>query len=348
MNLDSVETHLDMQSEKRVAPAHPTPKILSVAPMMDWTDRHCRYFLRLFNPHVRLYTEMVTTGALLHGDTQRFLRYDPREHFVALQLGGSDIRELAQCTALAADAGYDEINLNVGCPSDRVQNNRIGACLMADPRHVADCIAAMQAVTRTPVTIKHRIGIDQLDSYEHLHHFVSTVASAGCREFIVHARIALLQGLSPKENREIPPLRYEDVYRLKVDFPQLTIHINGGIRTVDDIRQHWLHTDGVMIGREAYHNPWLLAEALNLWGEQPSGRHEILEEYLPFMAKELANGVPLNQMTRHILGLFQGLPGARRWRQHISTYAHLKQRGLDLVQEAAGFVHDSNRQEATA
>jgi tRNA-dihydrouridine synthase A len=330
------------------APAANPPKILSVAPMMDWTDRHCRYFLRLFNPHVRLYTEMVTTGALLHGDTERFLRYDPSEHFVALQLGGSDIRELARCTALAADHGYDEINLNVGCPSDRVQNNRIGACLMAEPEHVADCFAAMQAVTRTPVTVKHRIGIDDRDRYEDLHQFVSTVAAAGCREFVVHARIAILKGLSPKENREVPPLRYDDVYRLKLDFPHLTIHINGGIKTVDEIAQHWRHTDGVMIGREAYHNPWLLAEALSLWGETPPERHRILARYLPFMAAELANGVPLNQMTRHILGLFQGLPGARRWRQHLSTHAHLKHRGLDLVEEAAGFVHEHPRQETTA
>jgi len=324
------------------------PKTLSVAPMMDWTDHHCRVFLRLFNPHVRLYTEMVTTGALLHGDTARFLRYAPQEHPIALQLGGSDIQELARCTALAADYGYDEVNLNVGCPSDRVQNNRIGACLMAEPQHVADCFAAMQAVTRTPVTIKHRIGIDDLDSYEHLHNFVSTVAAAGCREFIVHARIAILKGLSPKENREIPPLRYEEVYRLKQDFPHLTIHINGGIKTVGEIAGHWQHTDGVMIGREAYHNPWILAEAMTLWNETPPDRMDILHAYLPFMAQELANGVPLNQMTRHILGLFQGLPGARRWRQHLSTHAHFKHRGLDLVEEAAGFILDQNRQEVTA
>ncbi len=318
-----------------------SPKRISVAPMMDWTDRHCRYFLRLFNPHGELYTEMITTGALLHGDRARFLRFDPIEHPVVLQLGGSDPDALARCAVMAEDAGYDAVNLNVGCPSDRVQHNRIGACLMAEPGLVAECVAAMRARVRIPVTVKHRIGIDDLDSYEHLHAFVSTVAATGCRDFIVHARIALLNGLSPKENREIPPLRYDEVYRLKRDFPDLRIEINGGIKTVADIQEHWRHTDGVMIGREAYHNPYLLAEALSLWGETAPSRHEILRRYLPFMAAELADGVPLSQMTRHILGLFQGLPGARRWRQHLSSFSHQKHRGLELVEEAAGFVPES-------
>ena len=241
------------------------PKVLSVAPMMDWTDRHDRYFLRLFNPHVRLYTEMVTTGALIHGDRQRFLKFDASEHPLALQLGGSNPADLAACTKMAEDWGYDEVNLNVGCPSDRVQHNKIGACLMAEPALVAECIATMQAAVKIPVTVKHRIGIDNLDDYEHLETFVRTVAATGCQTFVVHARIAILSGLSPKENREIPPLRYEDVYRLKREFPQLEIHINGGIKTVDEIREHWQHTDGVMVGREAYHNPWLLAEALPLF-----------------------------------------------------------------------------------
>ena len=317
----------------------PSPKILSVAPMMDWTDRHCRYFLRLFNRHVHLYTEMVTTGALLHADKHRFLRFAEQEHPVILQLGGADPTDLARCSQFAEDYGYDAVNLNVGCPSDRVQKNKIGACLMAEPHLVADCISTMQAAVKIPVTIKHRIGIDDLNSYENLYKFVETVAQTGCQTFIVHARIAILQGLSPKENREIPPLRYQDVYQLKKDFPHLDIQINGGIRTVDDIQQHWQHTDGVMIGREAYHNPYILAQALKFWGEDTPTPHQILEKFLPFMEQELANGVPLMQMTRHILGLFQGMTGARKWRQHLSTYAHQKHQGIELVKEAASFVH---------
>ncbi|MDF3031981.1 MAG: tRNA dihydrouridine(20/20a) synthase DusA [Moraxellaceae bacterium] len=311
------------------------PKVLSVAPMMDWTDRHDRYFLRLFNPHVRLYTEMVTTGALLYGDALRFLRFDASEHPLALQLGGSDPEALARCTKMAEDRGYDEVNLNVGCPSDRVQQGKIGACLMAEPELVAECVAAMQAAVKIPVTVKHRIGIDKLDDYEHLENFVRVVSGTGCRSFIVHARIALLQGLSPKENREIPPLRYDDVYRVKQAFPHLEIHLNGGVKTVAEIERHWQNVDGVMVGREAYHNPWLLAEALPLFGvhELPD-RDAILGQYLEFMARELAEGVPLAQMTRHILGLYQGLPGARRWRQHISEHAHRKGAGLDVVWQA--------------
>ncbi len=322
-----------------------TPKILSVAPMMDWTDRHCRYFLRLFNRHVQLYTEMVTTGALLHADKHRFLRFAEQEHPVILQLGGADPTDLARCSQFAEDYGYDAVNLNVGCPSDRVQKNKIGACLMAEPHLVADCISTMQAAVKIPVTIKHRIGIDDLNSYENLYKFVETVAQTGCQTFIVHARIAILQGLSPKENREIPPLRYQDVYQLKKDFPHLDIQINGGIKTVDDIQQHWQHTDGVMIGREAYHNPYILAQALKFWGEDTPNPHQILENFLPFMEQELANGVPLMQMTRHILGLFQGMTGARRWRQHLSTYAHQKHQGIELVKEAASFVQKSTQPE---
>lgn len=317
---------------------NPRPKVLSVAPMMDWTDRHCRYFLRLFNRHVHLYTEMVTTGALLHADKHRFLRFAKQEHPVILQLGGADPTDLARCSQFAQDYGYDAVNLNVGCPSDRVQKNKIGACLMAEPNLVADCISKMQAAVSIPITIKHRIGIDDLNSYEHLYKFVEAVAQTGCKTFIVHARIALLQGLSPKENREIPPLRYHDVYQLKQDFPQLDIHINGGIKTVHEIQQHWQHLDGVMIGREAYHNPYLLAQALPLWGESPPTPQQILENYLPFMAQELENGVPLMQMTRHLLGLFQGMKGARKWRQHLSTYAHQKHQNLELVNEAASFI----------
>lgn len=312
------------------------PKVLSVAPMMDWTDRHDRYFLRLFNPRVRLYTEMVTTGALLQGDAPRFLRFDASERPLALQLGGSDPAALARCTQMAEDWGYDEVNLNVGCPSDRVRQGKIGACLMAEPGLVADCVAAMQAAVKIPVTVKHRIGIDNLDDYEHLENFVRVVAGTGCRTFIVHARIALLDGLSPRENRKIPPLRYGDVYRLKQAFPALAIHLNGGVKTVAEIERHWQNVDGVMVGREAYHNPWLLAEALPLFGVQElPERDAILDQYLGFMARELADGVPLSQLTRHILGLYQGLPGARRWRQHISENAHRRNAGLDVVREAA-------------
>jgi len=314
-------------------------KVLSVAPMMDWTDRHDRYFLRLFNPHVRLYSEMVTTGALIHGDAPRHLAFDAIEHPLALQLGGSDPAALTQCTKMAEDWGYDEVNLNVGCPSDRVQQNKIGACLMAEPDLVAECIASMQSAVKIPVTVKHRIGIDDLDDYEHLVKFVDTVAKTGCQTFVVHARIAILSGLSPKENREVPPLRYEDVYQLKREFPQLDIHLNGGVKTVAEISEHWQHTDGVMIGREAYHNPYLLAEALPLFGQPViPERGDILEQYMAFMAREMAAGVPLTQMTRHILGLYQGLPGARRWRQHISENAHKKGASLDVVKQAEEFV----------
>lgn len=315
------------------------PKKLSVAPMMDWTTRHARNFLRLCHPHARLYTEMVTTQALIHGDVPRHLRFEAAEHPIALQLGGSDRDDLVHCAKLGEDWGYDEINLNVGCPSDRVQQGRIGACLMAEPDHVAEVLAAMQAAVSIPVTVKHRIGIDGLERYEDLLHFVDTVAARGCTQFIVHARIAVLAGLSPKENREIPPLRYEDVYRLKRERPPLTIEINGGIKTVDEIAAHWQHTDGVMIGREAYQNPYLLVEAQRLWGVNalPS-RQDILEAYLPFVARELAAGCPLNQITRHLLGLFQGVPGGRRFRQVLSTRAHLPGAGIDVLLAAAAEV----------
>lgn len=293
-------------------------KIISVAPMMDWTTRDYRYFARLFNPDVVLYSEMVTTGAILHGDRARHLDFDAAEQPLVLQLGGSNPAHLAQCSKIGQDWGYAGINLNVGCPSDRVQNNKIGACLMAEPNLVADCFAAMQAVVDIPVTIKHRIGIDHLDRFEYMLDFVNTVADAGCRHFIVHARIALLKGLSPKENREIPPLRYDDVYRLKQARPDLIIEINGGIKTVTDTHAHLAQVDGVMIGREAYHHPYLLAELAALTGRTLPSRFEIMEHMMPYIAARLNAGVPLSLMTRHILGLFQGLPGARKWRQALS------------------------------
>ena len=241
-----------------------SPRI-SVAPMMDWTTRDYRFFARLFNPNIIMYTEMVTTGAIIHGDAKRHLDFNHEEHPIVLQLGGSNPNDLATCSKMAQDWGYDEVNLNVGCPSDRVQNNKIGACLMAEPDLVAECIAEMRNVVDIPVTVKHRIGIDDMQSYEEMLHFVDTVAKTGCDNFIVHARIALLQGLSPKENRDVPPLRYEDVYRLKQERPNLLIEINGGVKTLAETQEHLKHVDGVMIGREAYHNPYLLAELGQLW-----------------------------------------------------------------------------------
>ena len=294
-----------------------SPRI-SVAPMMDWTTRDYRFFARLFNPNIIMYTEMVTTGAILFGGAARHLDFNSEEHPIVLQLGGSNPKDLATCTRMAQDWGYDEVNLNVGCPSDRVQNNKIGACLMAEPDLVAECIAEMQNAVDIPVTVKHRIGIDDMHSYEEMLHFVDTVAKTGCNNFIVHARIALLQGLSPKENRDVPPLRYEDVYRLKQDRPHLMIEINGGIKTFAETQEHLKHVDGVMIGREAYHNPYLLAELTQLWNINTPNRFDIMAEMMPYIAKRMAEGAPLSIITRHILGLFQNLPGARKWRQALS------------------------------
>lgn len=293
-------------------------KRLSVAPMIDWTTTDYRYFARLFNPHVFLYTEMISTGALIHGKRDRHLRFDTLEHPLVLQLGGADNREMTQCAEFAQQYGYDEVNINVGCPSDRVQHNKIGACLMAEPETVADLVKHMQAAVDIPVTVKHRIGIDDFDSYEFMVDFVEKVAAAGCTRFIVHARTAWLKGLSPKQNREIPPLRYEDVYRLKQDFPALDIEINGGIDTVADIEAHLQHVDGVMIGRAFYHNPYLLAEANSLWGAPAPKRSEILAQLYPYLEEQIAKGEALPTMTRHYLGLFQGLMGARKWRQALS------------------------------
>ncbi|CAM4416068.1 hypothetical protein F901_01653 [Acinetobacter dispersus] len=291
---------------------------ISVAPMMDWTTKDYRYFARLFNPNVVLYTEMVTTGAIIYGGANRHLDFNQQEHPIVLQLGGSNPQELATCTKMAEDWGYNEVNLNVGCPSDRVQNNKIGACLMAEPNLVAECIHSMQKAVSIPVTVKHRIGIDDMQSYEEMLHFVDTVAATGCTHFIVHARIAILQGLSPKENRDVPPLRYDDVYRLKQERPHLTIEINGGIKTFDETQQHLQHVDGVMIGREAYHNPYLLAEMGQLWNLEAPDRFELMQQMMPYIHQRVAEGAPLSIITRHILGLFQNLPGARKWRQALS------------------------------
>lgn len=297
---------------------------LSVAPMMDWTDRHCRYFHRLLSRRARLYTEMVTTGALLHGDVPRHLDFDETEHPVALQLGGSEPADLAHAARLGAQWGYDEINLNCGCPSERVQRGAFGACLMAEPRLVADCVKAMVDVVDVPVTVKHRIGIDKVESYGFVRDFVGTVAEAGCGVFIVHARNAWLKGLSPKENREVPPLRYELVHRLKREFPNLVVGINGGITTDEVVQAQLAELDGVMIGREAYHHPWWLARwDAAFYGEPDSGlrREEVEEAMVRYMEREhAARGTPWHSIARHMMGLYNGLPGARRWRQVWSDH----------------------------
>ncbi len=315
---------------------------LSVAPMMDWTDRHCRVFHREITRHTWLYTEMVTTGALVYGDVERHLRFNEEEHPVALQLGGSDPADLATSAKLGQQWGYDEINLNCGCPSERVQKGAFGACLMGEPRLVADCVKAMRDAVTIDVTVKHRIGIDQGESYDFVRDFVGTVAEAGCRTFIVHARNAILKGLSPKENREVPPLKYEMAYRLKQDFPDFEIIINGGIKTTAEIDAHLRHVDGVMLGREAYHNPYSMAEFdRRYYGAQTPvrSREEVLAAMVPYIQAQLARhggqGLKLNSITRHMLGLMQGLPGARGFRQTLSDARKLAAGDARLLLEAA-------------
>ena len=319
----------------------------SIAPMMDWSDRHCRYFWRLLSEHALLYTEMVTTGALIHGDRERFLNFNPEEHPVALQLGGSDPTDLARCARWAQDWHYDEVNLNCGCPSDRVQSGMFGACLMGQPKLVADCVKAMRDATELPVTVKHRIGIDDMESYQQMLDFVAPIAEAGCEVFIVHARKAWLQGLSPKENREIPPLNYPWVYQLKQDMPALEIIINGGIQTIDQCSEHLQHVDGVMVGREAYQNPWMLAEVdSRLYGidKATQSRDDVLEGLLPYVDQQLARGAHLNHITRHILGLYQGVPGARKFRRHLSENAYKKDAGLEVLTDAFNLVQEAAAQ----
>ena len=318
---------------------------LSVAPMMDWTDRHCRVFHRQITRHTWLYTEMVTTGALVYGDVERHLRFSEEEHPVALQLGGSDPADLAISAKKGEEWGYDEINLNCGCPSERVQKGAFGACLMSEPQLVADCVKAMRDAVSIDVTVKHRIGIDKVEEYGFVRDFVGTVAEAGCETFIVHARNAILKGLSPKENREIPPLRYETAYQLKRDFPQLEIIINGGIKTSDEVALHLEHVDGVMLGREAYHNPYVMADwDARFYGDAsaPKTRTEILEAMIPYIAAELArnaqHGLKLNSVTRHMLGLMAGLPGARAFRQTLSDTKKLASGDPFLLREAAAHL----------
>ena len=305
--------------------------------MLDWTDRHCRYFMRLISQQAVLYTEMITTGAILYGDTDYHLAMNPAEHPVALQLGGSDPADLAKACVLASQYDYAEINLNCGCPSDRVQNGMFGAVMMKNAQITADCVAAMQDAVDLPITVKHRIGVDDFDSYEFLCEFVETVAATGCNTFLVHARKAWLKGLSPKQNREIPELNYDRVYQLKKDYPQLEIIINGGVTDLTQSQQHLQQLDGVMVGREAYTNPYLLATVDQaIYGSEApvKSRQKIAEEFLQYVDNELAKGTKLQAMTRHILGLFHGMPGARQYRRHISENAYKPDAGIDVLATA--------------
>jgi len=313
---------------------------VSIAPMMDWTDRHCRYFMRLLSPGALLYTEMVTAAAIHHGDQAALLRYDQSEHPLAIQLGGSDPDMMADAALRAANAGYDEININVGCPSDRVQSGQFGACLMAQPQIVAECFQAMQSKVDAPVTVKTRIGIDDNDSDEFLARFIDTLSAAGCEKFIVHARIAILDGLSPKENRKVPPLNYDRVYRLKENNPDLEIVLNGGISEIEHVDRVLRHVDGVMIGRQAYHHPYFLAELehhLNPEWQMPE-RCAVIEQMIPYIENELGQGERLGRIGRHMVGLFAGMPGARAWRRHISEQAFREGAGIEVILEALDAV----------
>ncbi len=312
---------------------------ISVAPMMDWTTPASRYFLRLLAPDVRLYTEMVPAVALWHGAAERFLPFHPAEHPVAVQFGGSDPQELAHAARLAEQWGYDEVNLNVGCPSDRVQSGRFGACLMLEPARVAECVAAMQAETRLPVTVKSRIGVDDHDSEAFLDAFIETVAAVGCRTFIVHARKAWLSGLSPKENREVPPLDYARVHRLKARRPELEVAINGGIADAASIEEQLRHLDGVMIGREAFSNPYALAQwDAMLFGSEPPERSAVVTAYLPYVEARRCEGVPMSQLVKVLMGLFNGLPGARAWRRTLTEGSRQPGAGPEVIEQALARV----------
>ena len=326
-----------MIKESAINPDQRLNRRFSVAPMMDWSDRHCRVFWRQLTGKALLYTEMVTTGAILHAGPERFLNFSSAEHPLALQLGGSNPADLAKCAAIAEQWGYDEVNLNCGCPSDRVQNGMFGACLMAHPQLVADCVSAMREACDLPITVKHRIGIDDMESYQELVNFIEPIKAAGCQTFIVHARKAWLQGLSPKQNREIPPLNYDWVYQLKRDYPELEIIINGGIETLEQCHGHLQQVDGVMLGRAAYHNPYMLAEVdqqLFNTSNETKSRDQVLLDFIPYIEQQLAQGVALHHMTRHILGLFQGVAGAKLFRRHISQNAHKKSAGIEVVLHA--------------
>ncbi|MFT5132605.1 MAG: tRNA-dihydrouridine synthase A [Gammaproteobacteria bacterium] len=319
----------------------PINRKICIAPMMTHTDRHFRYFLRLISSRVMLYTEMLTTGALIHGDKDHFLAFNKEEHPLALQLGGSDPLQLKQCAIMAEDAAYDEVNLNVGCPSDRVQSGQFGACLMANPSLVAECIHSMQSGVSIPITLKTRIGIDHQDSYEELVEFIQIVSDAGCKSFFIHARKAWLSGLSPRQNREIPPLKYDVVYAIKKDFPELEIVINGGILTIEQCREHLQHVDGVMIGRAVCNNPYLLSEIDQAFfnPETPAiSRHEILQQYIEYIESQLSKDIYLSHMSRHILGLFQGQQGARSYRRLLSEEAYKPGAGIQVIKNAMQLV----------
>jgi len=321
-------------------------RTFTTAPMMDWSDRHCRLFWRQLTKHAVLYTEMVTTGAIIHGagGPERFLSYNDEEHPLALQLGGSKPDELAQCSKIAQKFGYDEVNLNVGCPSDRVQNNMIGACLMAHPDLVANCIKSMQDACDIPVTVKHRIGIDDQDSYQELVHFVGTNADTGCKTFIVHARKDILQVLSPKENREIPPLKYEVVAQLKKDFPSLEILLNGGLQSHEQCEEALNYCDGVMLGREAYHNPSILLDVDRRYYDHANpittNKKDAIRALYPYIESTLSEGGKLAFISRHLLGLFNGLPGSRQFRRHLSEQAFKNEAGIDTLEQALAFIPD--------
>lgn len=317
--------------------------------MMDWTDRHERYFLRQITKKSLLYTEMITSGAILFGDRDRHLAFNLQEHPVSVQLGGSNTNDLAECAKICEDYGYDEINLNVGCPSDRVQSGKIGACLMAEPQLVADCLSAMNKAVKIPVTIKHRLGIDDFDSYEYLHRFVDTVAQSGCKTFIVHARKAVLNGLSPKQNRQVPPLIYARVYQLKQDFPKLEIILNGGVNSLDEVETHLQKVDGVMLGRQAYQNPFILADVDSRFYSEDIEeqsvdvikkitRQEVVQSILPYIQSEMDKGTRLQHIVRHILGLFHGQPNGKLWRRYLSENAHKENAKIDVVEKALNLV----------
>ncbi|MEO6607261.1 MAG: tRNA dihydrouridine(20/20a) synthase DusA [Aestuariivirga sp.] len=326
-------------------------KTFAVAPMMDWTDRHCRAFHRVFSRHAVLYTEMVTGLAVKHGDRQKLLGFDPVEQPVVLQLGGSDPLILAEASKIGEDFGYAEINLNVGCPSDRVQGGHFGACLMAEPKLVADCVSAMQAAVKIPVTVKCRIGIDDQDEERGLSDFVGRVSDAGAKSFIVHARKAWLQGLSPKENREIPPLNYDRVHRLKNEFPELQISINGGLENLDQAMPHLAQLDGVMLGRSAYHNPWILSgvdEALDFGAGPVLTRRDVVAQYMPYVDAQLAQGVPLHRITRHMLGLYHAQPGGRIWRQILTVVGAKAGAGASVILQALAAVEAQALRQAEA
>ena len=312
-------------------------KYISVAPMMDWTDRHCRYFMRMLNPDIRLFTEMIVVEALMHGDYRKLLNYDQSEHPVVLQLGGNDPEKMKKAATIGAKAGFDEININVGCPSDRVKSGSFGACLMAKPKLIGNCIQSIMSAVDSPVSVKTRIGIDDLDNYEFLQNFVGIVSESGCTTFIIHARKAILTGLSPKKNLSIPPLNYDRVYQLKSEFNHLNIILNGGLNSIKDCLEHLTVLDGIMIGRHAYRNPWFLKEIYNAILNNQTlemSRQDVVERMYPYIESQLSKGVKLNHITRHMLGLFSSQPRAKLWRSYISEHSKREKAGIEVLENA--------------